>query len=111
MDGGPPGSDENRLQEKGATDIFVMRQDGTDVRRLTDDATEEGTTAAVSAVRTLRRDCRRTALVNASTITILIALLHDNFYGIADTPRYEAEGTRRWRCHREKHRTRSGRGW
>ena len=30
---------------QGATDIFVMRQDGTDVRRLTDDATEEGTTA------------------------------------------------------------------
>jgi hypothetical protein len=25
--------------------IFVMRPDGTDVRRLTDDATEEGTTA------------------------------------------------------------------
>ena len=30
---------------QGATDIFVMRPDGTDVRRLTDDATEEGTTA------------------------------------------------------------------
>jgi Tol biopolymer transport system component len=27
-----------------ATDIFVMRPDGTDVRRLTDDAAEEGTT-------------------------------------------------------------------
>ena len=30
---------------QGATDIFVMRADGSDVRRLTDDATEEGTTA------------------------------------------------------------------
>jgi Tol biopolymer transport system component len=30
---------------QGATDIFVMRPDGTDVRRLTDDAAEEGTTA------------------------------------------------------------------
>jgi len=28
-----------------ATDIFVMRADGTDVRRLTDDAAEEGTVA------------------------------------------------------------------
>ena len=26
-----------------ATDIFVMRADGSDVRRLTDDAAEEGT--------------------------------------------------------------------
>jgi Tol biopolymer transport system component len=30
---------------QGATDIFVMRPDGTDVRQLTDDAAEEGTTA------------------------------------------------------------------
>jgi TolB protein len=30
---------------QGATDVFVMRPDGTDVRRLTDDAAEEGTTA------------------------------------------------------------------
>jgi TolB protein len=30
---------------QGATDIFVMRPDGTDIRRLTDDAAEEGTTA------------------------------------------------------------------
>ena len=29
---------------QGATDIFVMRPNGTDVRRLTDDTTEEGTT-------------------------------------------------------------------
>jgi hypothetical protein len=28
-----------------ATDIFVMRADGSDVRRLTDDAAEEGTVA------------------------------------------------------------------
>jgi len=33
------------LGESGqtATDIFVMKSDGTDVRRLTDDAVEEGT--------------------------------------------------------------------
>ena len=30
---------------QGATDIFVMRADGSDVRRLTDDAAEEGTPA------------------------------------------------------------------
>jgi TolB protein len=30
---------------QGATDLFVMRADGTDVRRLTDDASEEGTPA------------------------------------------------------------------
>ena len=30
---------------QGATDIFVMRADGSDVRRLTDDAAEEGTVA------------------------------------------------------------------
>ena len=30
---------------QGATDIFVMRADGSDVRRLTDDAVEEGTPA------------------------------------------------------------------
>lgn len=30
---------------RGETDIFVMRPDGSDVRRLTDDAAEEGTTA------------------------------------------------------------------
>jgi len=30
---------------QGATDVFVMRSDGTDVRRLTDDAAEEGTVA------------------------------------------------------------------
>jgi Tol biopolymer transport system component len=30
---------------QGATDIFVMRSDGTGVRRLTDDAAEEGTVA------------------------------------------------------------------
>jgi Tol biopolymer transport system component len=30
---------------QNATDIFVMRADGTDVRRLTDDAAEEGTVA------------------------------------------------------------------
>lgn len=30
---------------QGATDVFVMRPDGSDVRRLTDDAAEEGTTA------------------------------------------------------------------
>jgi hypothetical protein len=32
---------------QAATDIFVMRADGSDVRRLTDDAVEEGTVAFV----------------------------------------------------------------
>jgi TolB protein len=30
---------------QAATDVFVMRADGSDVRRLTDDAAEEGTVA------------------------------------------------------------------
>jgi Tol biopolymer transport system component len=33
------------LGGQSATDIFVMRADGSDVRRLTDDAAEEGTPA------------------------------------------------------------------